>query len=341
MATLVVTPNPAITSSVVNVSGSGFTNQKTRLLLDGSGATSNIFRPNKSGIFNVGITVGAVAKTQTLVAQQTTGGTTWIDVARTSITVQAPTVPSPGVAILPLGAGTTAAQFASACNNLNYDVVELTASSYTLGASVYLDIDRTSRPLTVRPAAGVNPIFKGSGDSSASGGIFFGLTKPTKWITMTGLTFDQYLLAQAGIFELRQTDHITLNNMTIQNITRYALYSDKPYKTWGAYISVKNTNLSADNWTIVGANRDWSGIQIDSGVSADTIKLTNIHMSHLDYAFYENVPTTNLVLSDWTVDDCGESGTAISFHQASGTYHNINLTNSGVIAKNSSGMVQI
>src|SRR5258706_2150650 len=157
MATLTVTPNPAYTSSVVNVSGTGFTNQKTRLLLDGAGATSNIFRPNKAGIFNVGITVGPTAKTQTLVAQQLTGGTTtWVQVASTTITVQSVVSPPPPASnVLQLGTGTTAAQFSAACNNMNIDVIELTSPTYTLGASVYIDIDRTSRPLLIRPAMGI------------------------------------------------------------------------------------------------------------------------------------------------------------------------------------------
>jgi len=79
-ATLVVAPNPAPAGSVVSVTGSGFANAKTRLTLDGAGATTNIFRPHR-GAFSVGITVAATVKSQALVAEQYTGGK-WIVVAR-------------------------------------------------------------------------------------------------------------------------------------------------------------------------------------------------------------------------------------------------------------------
>lgn len=95
-AQLVVTPNPTVTSAVVSVAGTGFLNYKTRLLLDGVGATSNVFRPDHGGTFEVGITVGSTAKTQTLVAQQYVSGT-WKTVASTSIVVQAGQATVPGV----------------------------------------------------------------------------------------------------------------------------------------------------------------------------------------------------------------------------------------------------
>ena len=155
---------------------------------------------------------------------------------------------------------------------------------------------------------------------------------------MTGFTFDGYLLAQAGIFEIRQTDHVTINNMTIRNITRYTLYSDKAYKTWACYISVSNTNFSANGWTITGVNRDWSGIQIDSGTSASSIHLTNMTLNHLDYAFYENVPTTDLILDGWSINDTGAGDVSVSFHQSHGTYRNLHGTASFGVNVNTSWM---
>lgn len=94
-ATLAVAPSPAQPSSVVSVVGSGFPNAKTRLLLDGVGATTNIFRPQKDGTFAVGITVAASARTQTLVAQQYSSS--WKNVASASVAVAAPAPPAPPV----------------------------------------------------------------------------------------------------------------------------------------------------------------------------------------------------------------------------------------------------
>jgi hypothetical protein len=221
---------------------------------------------------------------------------------------------------------------------MNIDTIELTAGTYHLGGSVYFDVNRTSRPLTIRPAAGAQVIFAGSGDATASGQFFFGLNTTASWITMKGFIFDGYLLAQAGIFEVRQSSHVTLSNMVIRNVTRYTAYSDQPYKTWGAYISRSNSNFSADGWTLVGSGRQWSGIQIDSGTTASSIHLTNMTMSHLDYAFYEDVPTTDLVLDSWALTDCGQGGASISFHRSGGVYRNIDGWSSSGINLNSSTM---
>jgi len=94
MPALTVVPNPAAPSTVVTIQGTGFANAKTRLLLDGAGATTNIFRPSKAGDFTVGITVASSVKTQTLVAQQASGST-WSEKARTSISVIAVVQPPP------------------------------------------------------------------------------------------------------------------------------------------------------------------------------------------------------------------------------------------------------
>lgn len=252
--------------------------------------------------------------------------------------VVTPTPTPPSGKVVTFGSSLTAQQLQNAAADMTVDAIELTAGTYKLGTAVYFDVDRTAKPLTIRPAAGASVTFTGSGDPTASGQFFFGLNRPSKYVTMQGFGFTGYLLAQAGIFEFRQTDHVTVKGIDIAGITRYTAYSDKAYKTWAAYISMVNTNLVLDGWTMAGVNRDWSGIQIDSGTSAAHIALTNIIMANLDYAFYEDVPTTDLTLDGWKVTNCGEGGVAISFHQAQGVYRNVALVGSGVISPHSSQM---
>lgn len=246
--------------------------------------------------------------------------------------------PSSGEVVKTFGPSLKASTLEAAASDMDIDVIELTSGTYKLGDSVYFDVDRTNRPLKIRPASGATVIFAGSGSATEGGQFFFGLNKRAKWIKMSGFTFDGYLLAQAGIFELRQSSQVTLTGMTIRDITRDTSHSDKAYKTWAAYISRSNTDVLASGWKIIGSGRDWSGIQIDSGTSASDIHLINMTMSNLDYAFYENVPTTGLVLDGWTVTGCGENGTAISFHEASGVYKNMTGNSSGGINVNGSGM---
>jgi hypothetical protein len=257
----------------------------------------------------------------------------------TSTPAPTPTPTPSGPVVKTYGPTLTAATLQSAAANMSIDVIELTSGTYHLGDAVYFDVDRTSRPLTIRPASGATVTFTGSGDATASGQFYFGLHTKTRWITMTGFTFDSYLLAQAGIFEVRQSDHVTIDDMTIRNITRYTAYSDKAYKTWACYISVSNSNFSADGWTMIGSGRNWSGIQIDSGTSASSIHLTNMSVNHLDYAFYEDVPTTDLLLDGWSINDTGESDVSVSFHLAHGIYKNLHGTASYGVHVNSSWMI--
>jgi hypothetical protein len=81
-ASLVASPNPVPVGTITSVVGTGFINRRTRLLLDGVGATTNVFRPGKDGAFRVGIQVAKTVKSQSLVAEQQQPGGSWMPVAR-------------------------------------------------------------------------------------------------------------------------------------------------------------------------------------------------------------------------------------------------------------------
>lgn len=107
MPTLTIAPSPVPPGTIANVTGSGFANAKTRLLLDGQGGTTNIFRPEKNGAFAVGVTVSTTSNiSQLLVAQQSVAGV-WKEVARTSISVASAAPPPPP----PPPSGSTRAAF--------------------------------------------------------------------------------------------------------------------------------------------------------------------------------------------------------------------------------------
>ena len=94
MPTITLSPVSPTPGSVVNVIGSGFANYKTRLKLDGAGATTNVFRPKKDGSFQVGITVSSTPKTQTLTSEQYRS--TWTQVtSQTFVVANVVTLPPP------------------------------------------------------------------------------------------------------------------------------------------------------------------------------------------------------------------------------------------------------
>lgn len=101
MATITVSPNPALPSTICTVTGASFVKAKTRLLLDGVAialpAGNSSFLPRRDGSFTVNFTSSAIPKLQTVIAQQLTGpkvnGSTWAEVARASVVVSTPTPP--------------------------------------------------------------------------------------------------------------------------------------------------------------------------------------------------------------------------------------------------------
>ena len=87
-AVLVASPTTPAPSSSVTVTGSGFTDIRTRLLLDGVVQGDTICSV-PGGTFSRPITVGATAGSETISAEQYVGGT-WTSAATTTVTVTAP-----------------------------------------------------------------------------------------------------------------------------------------------------------------------------------------------------------------------------------------------------------
>lgn len=253
--------------------------------------------------------------------------------------------------IVQFGPSGTAAQFLTLTKDMTVDVIEMAAGTYPWN-NVQIDADRTTRPLTIRPAAGTIVKFTGNGATSA-GIFFFGLNSAAKWITMDGVTsggftFDGIALAQAGVFEIRSSDHLTFKNMTFKNLTRDPVWSDKPYKSWAAYISTSggrgNDHLLLDHWTLLAPKvyRDVSAIQVASSTTQNgSITITNITMTQYDYAFYAEVPTTNLTLDNWNITDSGNHTTPASVRftaaNINSTYKNLHATLSDHLLNNSTG----
>jgi hypothetical protein len=223
------------------------------------------------------------------------------------------------------------------------DVIQFSGGIYRWD-SVEIGVDRTARPLTIRAAAGATVTFVGNG--ATTDGIFkLGTSARAKWITIDGFLFDGISLSACGVFEIRGTDHVTIRNMTFQHLARDPQWGNpsQPYKSWAAYIWGTNTFLTLDRWNIIGGGKTvHSGIQIDDEAhpsSRETsIHLTNITVSNCAYAFYENLPTTDLVLDNWTISGTMSGTLAVSFHQATGVYRNMHGTTSGAIYTSSSHM---
>ena len=253
--------------------------------------------------------------------------------------------PPPGQKVVAITPSSSVAQFRAAVADMSVDVITFAGGTYRWD-SVEIGVDRTARPLVIRPAAGATVTFVGNG-ATTDGIIKLGSSVTARYITIDGFTFDGISLSACGVFEIRGTSHVTLRNMTFRNLKRDPAWGNpsQPYKSWAGYISGNNSNLTLDYWNVIGSGRSvHSAIQIDDeshpGSRESSIHLTNITVSNVDYAFYENLPTTDLVLDGWTITNAGQAGWAINFHQSSGTFRNLHgFGGSGGIATGGSGMV--
>ena len=200
------------------------------------------------------------------------------------------------------------------------------------GPTCTIATDRTARPLVIRPISGVTTFVGTPGLIYYDGQFFW---QGAKAITMQDVNFANFILNQTGVHNIQATDSLNLLRQTMSSITLGP--TTAPKKTWFGYIAGGANSRLVIDAKLTGAGRQWSGVQIDSTTVPQGSISVRLDCQHLDYAFYENVPTSPLSVII-TGDDCGELGVAVSFHQATGTY-SVNLTNSGSVAVNSSKMV--
>jgi hypothetical protein len=350
MPTLVVTPNPTTPSTVVSVAGFGFPYCRTRLLLDGSGGTTNVFRPRKDGTFNIGITVASSPRTQTLVAQQL-ASSVWSEKARTSIVVQAvaptppPTPPPPtGTVVQFPGTGpATPAALGVLMADLTTDIIEIAAGTYARWA-MFLDVARPStHPLLVRPASGAAVIWDGTGTDNTPP-FRIGWDSLASYITFdpagTGGSFkiQNYRIGAAGLVMGRYTDHITFNGV----IVRGCYGSGTPQVSHCIYLLTdgvhRGQHWTSNDWDVVGpSSRNLCGFQTDtsSGTNSyDHVTANGWTVSLLHRAMFLWSNPTDVNIDGWTIANCNSTVDNYPNH-AQGVVSNCHATGSGPLAPGS------
>ena len=251
----------------------------------------------------------------------------------------------------------TKAQFLTKCADMTIDVIELTSGTYTW-QDVHIDVDRTSRPLTIRPALGATCNFVGP--ATTTGIILsFGHVSIAKYITLdgrpggtgdgSGLIFKDLELAQSGVIEVRGSDYLTFQYLTFQNLARdYGVSGTAEYKSYCFYISGagagNNDHLLLDNcwFKSPAVYRDISCLQIASSGSHGNVTMSNVReMTDYHYSLSVDVPVSNLILSNWVMDDCGRTAAAASIRffpvSVNGSYTNIDATASEPLRDDSTG----
>lgn len=247
--------------------------------------------------------------------------------------IPAPTTPAQR--IVPFTPDQTAATLLALLADETIDVIEMATGTYHLKC-MYININRT-RPIVVRPATGATVVFS-SADAYQAGQFHFGRDGSASNITMEGFTFDGYTLAQAAIIWVGNAHDITLNNMVVRN-SHCNGTTAQPYHSWALYLSrdagVTSSNITANNWTVDGSTRTMSALTMGG---QSHVTATGWSVSHAYWAAYVANGygiTTDVILSDWTIVDTGNTGYEISqaiyIGNASGIISNMHLTKSGIL----------
>jgi hypothetical protein len=229
----------------------------------------------------------------------------------------------------------TAAQFLALMNDMTVDVLEMQAGTYHFAGQLVINIDRSSRPLTIRPAAGATVIFKGDQPGADWGQFYFGDSGgQAAYITMQGFIFDGYTLAGTAVVWVGNAHHITLNNMTVRNTTAAA---GRQIYIWALYISYDNgvaaQNITADNWTVLG-DGTFSAYQVGQPVLSQHIYASGWTVSHCAFAIYVYNLASDLRIDSWTISDTTWNGASVHFgDQNTGTFSTIHATNSGGLVR--------
>jgi hypothetical protein len=217
----------------------------------------------------------------------------------------------------------TAAQLASAARDNSIDVIELAGGTYHLGG-VGLSGARTN-PLTIRPQAGATVIFAGSN----GGGSALVISGGASNITIQGITFDGYQLADTGLVWIGNAHDITLRNITVRHTTGQAAYS------WALYLSysggVAANRITATGWTVDGGNRTVGGLQIGNSTGPDQsqVSVTGWHVANTAYAIYSAAGASGVDIDGWTIDSSGLGNLSVDIANTGGTISNVHATNSG------------
>lgn len=269
-------------------------------------------------------------------------------------------------AVIVTVSNTQEALWLSSLGNMNIDVIELTSGTYNWSNGI-VSVDRTARPLTIRPALGATVNFSRPAAGSAVFAIGYGGTckyvtfdgRPGGVGTTSGMFCKDTTIAKNGFFEVYTTDRVTFKYLTFQNNAAgtYGGNTGGPTTTWCFYIGLGGTTstyMTIDHcWFKQPAVTRGMGVaQVyagGGGAAVTNFSMTNVmELTNYSVAFVAyGSNATNILLDTWTMSgvnsyysDCGGGTASILFYGGgicSGTYSNITATTSDLLRDCHSG----
>jgi len=213
----------------------------------------------------------------------------------------------------------TPAQFLALMKDMSIDVIEMAAGTY-FGWHLFFDVDRTARPLTVRPAAGATVIFDDSGGETSDGLFYPGWSSYTSNITFQGpFQVTNYVIGQTGLVSTAWVANLTFNRFVVKGTTAPTTNGQT---AWAVYVSSDGThrgsNLTFNDWNVDNSQSGHkvSGLQIYHTPQAVGISALRWTVTGGFWGIVGRGDATAVVIDGWTIgntvypfdSDSGESG---------------------------------
>jgi hypothetical protein len=219
-----------------------------------------------------------------------------------------------GNVIASFSAGGSSAAFLTLMADMTIDVIEMAAGTYAW-TDVLLNIDRSSRPLIIRPAAGATVTFDGSGLGTA--GMFYaGLGGYGSYFRFQGLVggvqkfvIQNYTINDTGLIWTGYVNQVEFSGFKVRTCT--GSFGDG--REHCMYVSSDGTHsaigVTVNDWDVDPdvTNRTLCGLQIYHTPAVTNFTALRWKVNHCYWGFVGRYTATNCTFDGWTITNTGKT----------------------------------
>jgi hypothetical protein len=215
-----------------------------------------------------------------------------------------------GGVIFSMTSASTSSAFETATANMAIDVIELAAGTYHW-SHVRVDTDRSTRPLTIRPAAGATVIFDGTGAGTVNEVFTIGYVSAVKNVRFDGspgrFKFQNYTLQSTGLVHTFEVDDFEFSHVDCTAISAYGGTSG--FTEWAVYVSTIRSHraqrLRFDDWSVNPGSTLVNGFQCyDGSFGPDVVNCQGWVVNGAGVASLIWGNGTGFYQSGWTITSC-------------------------------------
>lgn len=245
------------------------------------------------------------------------------------------------------GANTTAA-FLTMVADLTNDVIEMANGTYAW-TDVAININRSSRPLIIRPASGATVTFDGTGLGSGTGVFYIGAdssnggnTGLASYITFAGLVggvqqfvIQNYTIGQTGLIYTQWISHVEISGFKVRTCHGIAATSHCLYISSDG--SHAPDHVIANDWDVDpdAGSRNITGLQLYHPPQVLTFTALRWTINRAFWGFVGRYSATGVTIANWTVTNTGKfdsssgnTGIVFDCQGPAGTVSNMTSTGS-------------